>query len=436
MLSKTKNILASDLIKVSFLNGLATVIKMITGLVSVKVVAAIIGPAGIALLGQLNNFSTILLSLSNGGINAGITKYVSENSENEKQYTPFLGTGFWITIVLSVIISLVLILGAGYFSKSILLDEQYKAVFYIFGITIIFYSLTTLLISVINGFKEYKKYVIINIAGSIIGLIFSILLAVNFGVFGALVAAVTFQSVVFLLILGILNKASWFNWHRIVRSFSKKVAIQLSHYTLMALASAITIPAGQLIVRNFIAKQYSIAEAGIWEGMNRISGMYLMVITVSLSVYYLPRLAELKTKEALREEVIKVYKFIIPFLILCCIGIYTFRVLVIKLLFTGEFSGMSELFAFQLLGDFLKMAGWVLGYLLIAKAMSRIYIIMELVNFALLIVSCYFLVKAKGPVGATIGYAIVYLNYLIVLLIVFRKLLFKRNSTAVEDNNE
>ena len=76
MLSKTKNILASDLIKVSFLNGLATVIKMITGLVSVKVVAAIIGPAGIALLGQLNNFSTILLSLSNGGINAGITKYV------------------------------------------------------------------------------------------------------------------------------------------------------------------------------------------------------------------------------------------------------------------------------------------------------------------------------------------------------------------------
>jgi PST family polysaccharide transporter len=85
---------------------------------------------------------------------------------------------------------------------------------------------------------------------------------------------------------------------------------------------------------------------------------------------------------------------------------------------------MKDLFAFQLVGDFLKIAGWVLGYLLIAKAMTKTYIIMELVNFVLLIVLCYFLVNQFGAVGATIGYAIVYLVYLVVLLVVFRKLLF------------
>lgn len=428
LLAKAKHMLKSDLVKVSLLNSIATIIRMITGLVSVKVIAAIIGPSGIALLGQLNNFSTILLSISNGGINAGITKYVSEHSDNEEAYTPYLGTGFWITFVLTVILSLVLVFGAGYFAETILLDIKYKTIFYIFGATLFFYSFSTLLISILNGFKEYKKYVIINIAGSIVGLIFSIILSVKFGVYGALLSAVTFQSVLFFLIVGIIAKSPWFKWKQIVSHFNKSVSIKLGHYTMMALASAITIPAGQLIVRKFITANSSIAEAGLWEGVNRISNMYLMVITVSLGVYYLPRLAELKNKMELRNEILKVYKLIIPFLVITTIGIFFSRFLIIKILFTREFAGMKDLFAFQLVGDFLKIAGWVLGYLLIAKAMTKTYIIMELVNFILLIVLCYFLVKQYGAIGATIGYAIVYLVYLVVLLVVFRKLLFPDNT--------
>ena len=82
---KAKKIFSTDLVKVSFLNAVATVISMLTGFVSVKVVAAVIGPVGVALLGQLNNFAQILLSVSNGGINAGITKYTSEYSDNRKR---------------------------------------------------------------------------------------------------------------------------------------------------------------------------------------------------------------------------------------------------------------------------------------------------------------------------------------------------------------
>src|SRR5580700_2120126 len=126
MLIKAKKILSTDLVKVSFLNAVATVIRMLTGFVSVKVVAAVIGPVGVALLGQLNNFAQILLSVSNGGINAGVTKYTSEYSESEKDYILYLGTGFWITIILSLVTSLVIFIGAGYFSESILHDINYK----------------------------------------------------------------------------------------------------------------------------------------------------------------------------------------------------------------------------------------------------------------------------------------------------------------------
>jgi PST family polysaccharide transporter len=430
MLLKAKKILTTDLVKVSSLNALATFIRMITGFVSVKVVAAIIGPAGVALLGQLNNFSQILLSISNGGINAGITKYTSEFSDSEKDYVLYLGTGFWITVVLSVACSLVLIVGAGYFSESILHDVQYKSVFYVFGGTLLFYALNALLTSVINGFKEYKKYVISNIVGSIVGLLFSVVLAIEFGVYGALLATVTFQSIVFFITIAIIAKSYWFKWKLFLSKFNKAVAVRLGHYSLMAIASAVTIPAGQIIVRSFIIDHRSITDAGLWEGINRISTMYLMVITTSLSVYYLPRLSELKTKQEVRHEILTVYKLTIPFLLLTTGIIYLFRIFIIHLLFTNEFVGMENLFAFQLIGDILKILGWVLGYLLLAKAMTKIYITMEIVNFLLLILFSYFLVRGYGSVGATLAFALVYLVYLLVLCFVFRDLLFSRKETS------
>src|SRR5664279_312885 len=426
MLLRAKKILSTDLVKVSFLNAVAMVIRMLTGFVSVKVVAAIIGPPGIALLGQLNNFTQILLSISNGGINAGITKYTSEYSDSEKDYTLYLGTGFWITLVLSVVTGLCLFIGAGYFSESILHDIRYRSVFYIFGGTIILYALNALLTSVINGFKEYKKFVIVSIVGSLVGMLFAIVLSIRYGIYGALIATVTYQSIVFFITLGIIAKSYWFKWKSFIFQFNKKVAVQLGHFSLMAIVSAVTVPAGQIIVRNFITKNKSIAEAGIWEGINRISGMYLMVITTSLGVYFLPKLSELKTTKALRKEIFDVYKLVIPVLLLTTLVIYIFRVFIIHLLFTSAFAEMQNLFAFQLIGDILKVMGWVLGYLLLSKAMTKIYIVTEIVNFLLLVITSYFMVNLYGTVGATIAFALVYLVYLVILCIVFRKLLFSR----------
>lgn len=431
MLNRIKTILHTDLFRVSFLNGVATLIRMLTGMVSVKVVAAIIGPGGIALLGQLNNFTTILISIANGGINTGVTKYVSEHSNDPDSCSSYISTGFRITFYLSILLSILLFIFAGYAAEWILLDRQYRFVFYFFSATLLIQSTGLYLIAVVNGFKEYKKYVIINISSSLIGLGFSVMLTLAFGLKGALVAAVTFQIAWLVFMLSQLSKLTWFTRKNFLSPFSRLAAGKLGHYTLMALASAITIPAAQLIIRKMIAghEQQQLDEAGIWEAMNRVSNMYLNVITLSLSVYFLPKFAEIKDRLALRAEIRKVYKLLIPFLLLTCLTIFLLKNIVIRVLFTSAFSGMSDLFAYQLTSDFLKIMGWVLGYLMLAKAMTRTYIIMELVNFVLLTGSAYFFVNRFGAAGAIYSHILVYLNYLIVMLVVFRKMLFGKPST-------
>src|SRR4029077_17425697 len=126
--------------------------------------------------------------------------------------------------------------------------------------------------------------------------------------------------------------------------------------------------------------------------------------TASLGVYFLPKLAELKSRTEIRNEVISVYKMIIPFMLVTTFLIYIFRVFIIHILFTSAFNDMQNLFAFQLIGDILKIMGWVLGYLLLAKAMTKIYIVMEIVNFLLLILISFILVKWYGSIGATMAF--------------------------------
>ena len=89
-------------------------------------------------------------------------------------------------------------------------------------------------------------------------------------------------------------------------------------------------------------------SAGIWQGMMRISDGYLMLITSSLATYYLPKLASLHTNKELRAEIIHGYKIILPAVFFSCTVIYFLRFFIIKVLYTSDFSSMSDLFFYQL----------------------------------------------------------------------------------------
>ena len=142
-LNLLKKITSLDIVKVFSMTSISTLVKMFAGFISVKIVSVMIGPSGVALVGQLNNFSTIILTLATGGIVSGITKYISECKEDVESVKSYVGTSVWITLTLSLICSFILIIGAPFFSNRILCNTTYFYVFIIFGVTVVFYSLNT-----------------------------------------------------------------------------------------------------------------------------------------------------------------------------------------------------------------------------------------------------------------------------------------------------
>jgi PST family polysaccharide transporter len=414
------------LFKTTFYSGIITLIRVTSGFVISKIVAILTGASGIAIIGAFSNFFTIVLTLANGAINTGVVKYTAEFDGDEEKLKSLFSTSFKITFYCSVIIGLILGTSASYWSSLIFMNKVYEVPIRVLGFTVILYALNSLLISILNGKKQIKTYTIVNSLGSIIGLVFTAVLVYLYKIEGALYAMVLSQSIVFFVTLALIIRSPWFNKEYFNKKFDNTKAIQLSHYSLMALVSALTIPVSQLLLRNLLINNLGINEAGYWQGMMRISDAYLMVITTSLSTYFLPKLVSLKTDEELRNEILNGYKLILPLVLFSCLLIFFLRFVIIKFLFTTDFIAMEQLFYWQLIGDFFKIATWILGYLILAKSMTKIYVFSEIIfSFLYVFLGYIFTVKFEFK-GAVIAFAVTYFLNFIYMIFVFRKLLFNR----------
>ncbi|WDF62899.1 O-antigen translocase [Flavobacterium sp. KACC 22763] len=415
------------LIKTSLYSAITTFIRIASGFIANKIVAIFTGPAGVAVIGQFTNFVAIILTVSNGAINTGVVKYTAEYENNELKQKKMLSTALRISMFCSFFFGFFLFIWANYFSNLILKNSIYNNAIRVLGITIIFYSLNNLLISILNGKSEIKKYTIVNTFGSLVGLIFTVLLVYFCKIEGALYSIVLSQSIVFFITLFFVIKSNWFSWSYFKYSFDKTLAKKLGGFSLMALVSVFTAPVVQILLRDMVISKIGLDAAGYWQGMMKVSDGYLLLITTALSTYYLPKLSSLKEDKDLRNEILYGYKIIMPVVFISCLLIYFSRLFIIKLLYTNSFVEMEQLFLYQLIGDFFKIAAWLISYLMLAKAMTKLFIITEIVFSLTYLIFGYICVDVFGLIGLTIAFVINYFIYFIFMLSYFRKLIFYKN---------
>jgi O-antigen/teichoic acid export membrane protein len=414
----------NEFIKVSSWSAFATFFKMLASFISIKVVSGLIGPAGIALLGQFMNSATIISNLGSGCINQGVTKYIAEHSDDQHLQRKVIANALRLTLISSLFIMALVLLFYRQIGQYIFKSAEYNRIIVFFGLTLMLFSVNLVLVSIINGFKAFKKFVAVNIASSFLSLLITVPVVYYFGVAGALVSFVLSQTVIIFVTLLLVRKEPWFGLMLSRERLDPKVVRMLLGFTLMAAVSAVAGPYVQLFIRGHIITRLSVTDAGIWEGVNRLSAMYLLFVTTSISTYYLPKLSEIKNTILLRNEILKACKIVLPPLALFCFLLFVCRDLIIHLVFTEEFLRMRELFAVQLVGDFFKIASWLFAYVFWAKAMTRIFIITEVVFSCTLCLFSYFFINRFGFEGTVYGYALNYCLYFFTCLFILRKLLF------------
>lgn len=410
-----------NLIKTSLLNSIAVIVRMTTLLGLNKVLAIYVGPVGYAALGQFQNAVQMTTSLAGASINTGVVKYTAEYRDSEKLQRSIWGTAGAIVCVGSLTAASIILIFKQRLSLLFFNTEEFSSVLYWLAGTLTLLSLNSLLLAILNGKKEIKRYVIANIVGSLFSLCVTGAMAVHFGLYGVLVALCIHQSLSFLITLWLCWNTSWFHWYYLIGSFDRIIAKNLSKFVLMAITSAICIPAVHILVRSHLGDKFGWETAGYWEAMWRLSAAYLLFVTTTLGVYYLPRLSEIKGAQELRAEVLYGYKIILPAAAFMSLTVYLLRDVVINVLFTSEFQAMRELFSWQLFGDSVKIATWILGYILTARAFVKIFIFVELCYSAIFYILVLAFCDFFGFVGVAMAHAAAYILQLILIYIILRK---------------
>lgn len=411
-----------NLLRTSFLSALAVLTKLATSVFLNKILAVYVGPSGYGVIGQLQSLISIATTFASGAVNTGVTKYTAEHAGDAQRQRAIWATAGTLGLICTGLPALVFLFAHEPLSRWLLGSAEHSHVLIWLAFALPLLVLNGLLLAILNGRKAVSTFVAANIGGSLIGAAVAAALVVAAGLSGALIALAIGQAIACGWTAWLARRALQLRWRDLAGRLDRGIARSLGGFALMAATSALLAPLSHMIIRERLASLLGWEGAGLWQAMWKISETHLLLLTSTLSVYFLPRFSEISDGAELRREVLKGYRFVIPVVAVSASALYLLREPLVTALLSAQFLPLVDVLGIQLVGDALKICSWVMAFTMVSHAQTRTFVITELVFTGLLVALTLALTPRFGLQGAAAAYALTYAAYGIAMYRVFGSL--------------
>ncbi|WP_338356711.1 O-antigen translocase [Yeosuana marina] len=404
------------LLKITSLNTLVISIRLIISLVVQRILAATVGEIGIAKIGQLRNLTLIITSTSSLGVFNGIVKYVAEFKDKNEKLKDLFSTAFLFVFIGSLLTSIIVFFNASWICNKLFGDLHLIFLIKFLALLPCVIGVNRLFQGILNGLSEYKKYAKIDLLSYIlsIALLLTCLYYYNLeGVLFSIILAPLIQFFVIIYVFGSqLKQYIKFKGYNLKLPFAKEILA----FTLMSFVSTVLLNYIELDIRTMITNKISINEAGYWTAMNFISKNYMTFSSSIFTLYVIPKFSRIYTGRLFKEEVLYIYKTLLPLFGIGMILVYLLRNEIIAIIYP-DFIGMEPLFKWQLLGDFVRLTTLVIAHQFLAKKMVKTFVITELMSLAIFYILSKNLVVIYGTEGVVMAHFIRYISYFFIVVI-------------------
>jgi len=407
-------------LKITSLNAVVITIRLIVSVFIQRLLALTVGEAGIASIGQVRNVIGMLTSTATLGTFSGIVKYVAEFKEDQPELSKLFSTVTLFIIVGSLVSALILFCGAAFFSDYLFDSISYSYVFQLLAVIVPFIAINRVVNGVVSGLSEYKKYAKIELISYLIATA-----AVVIGLYGynlkGVIIAIALAPVIQLIVLGFVfgkTLKRYVPFHTLKLNLNYKK--QLLAFTLMSFISTFLLNYIELDIRTLVTDKINIDEAGYWTAVTFISKNYMVFATGLFTLYVLPKFASINDKAEFKNEVLNIYKTILPIFGLGMLIVYLLRNLIIEIVYP-EFTGMEPLFKWQLLGDFIRLCALVLAHQFLAKRLVKSFVITEIISLGLFFILSKLFIQHYGTEGIVIAHFVRYIIYFVIVVFVIKR---------------
>lgn len=405
----------------SILNGIVLLARASSTIVINKLVVIILGNSGLLFLGNLKNVFSILQQISGAGVYEGIVKYTTGENKNRVSYVLHAGLSLMLVGLMTAVV-LYGVLSSKIFELLELGSQQnYFKIGLSIGVvlSLICFVLHTLFQSFFHGKMEYRMVVLSSAISVFLSLGISIVLIYYFEKIGV-VASVFLPSILLLVTyLSFAKSVRQFIQGFRINQFRLVMVKPLVSYTLMSAFAAVVFPSVFIYIRSFLTTTISAEMAAYWEGYSKLSLFLSSIAISSISLYYLPKLSQATTSFEIREVVLWGLKFILligmPILFL----LFVFGNQLIPLLYSHDFLKALFLLKWELLGTLFKLFSFTISFLMIAKKMTKVFVVSEMLSGILFLVMSILFVNIFGVEGASLAYATTYFLYALWALVYF-----------------
>lgn len=388
-------------------------LRMVANLVVIKMIALALGPDGLGAIGNLISVLSIVMVFAGGGIANGIAKYSAEHQGRARPMFRLIETALAIGLSVSGTVMIVCIVAAVPISKALFASADLWWLVPLLGISHFAAFIGSSTIALANGHHRADLFAAISISAYLGSIVCAWALITLFGFVGAslalmVLAGSTAVPSLWLLLRSRLKRLLSVRFHKVE-------AQRLLRFSAMTLASAISFPVAEIVLRNSIIATLDLTQAGLWQASIRLSGAILGFYTVYLATSYMPHVSAEPDPEKALPFILRSLLRIGSIFAVIAVGIYLLRDFVIPLLFSDEFLPLAKVLGWQLLGDTFRVGAYCIGFVVIARARLALHIGAEILQYSLFILIGLACLHLGGSLEWVLkGYALSYGIYLLI----------------------
>jgi O-antigen/teichoic acid export membrane protein len=410
----------SQIMKATSLFGGVQVFNILITIIRSKFIAVLLGTTGMGISGLLTATTGLITGMTNFGLSTSAVKNVAAANATGNQtrvaiIIKVLRRWVLVTGLLGMILTIVT---APFLSRLTFGNTDYTFSFIWVSVSLLFAQLSSGQMILLQGMRRLQALAKANLAGSILGLIFTVPLYYFCGIKG-IVPAIILTSVVTLA-------GSWYFARKIeipkvdvtkIRTFAEgkemlTMGFMISLSGLIALGSS-------YIVRIFISSHGDVDQVGLYNAGFTIINTYVGLIFSAMATDYYPRLAAVsKSNEECRIVINQQTKIALLIISPIIISFLVFIKWIILILYSSKFVPVNEMILWAALGMLFKAITWAMGFILLAKGTSNVFFMSELASNIYILIFNLLGYHFFGLTGLGISFLIGYVLSMIQVFII------------------
>jgi PST family polysaccharide transporter len=407
-----------QILRSSALIGGASALGLIIGIVRTKVLAVLLGPTGIGLLGVFTSIFDLARSVAQLGIQASGVRQIAEATAtaDSARIARTVIVLRRVALVLGLLGTLSLAALSGPVSQWVFSSDQHVMSIAWLSIAVFFRLIADGQAALFQGMRRISQLARLGVYGALAGALVSIVLAATFGEKGVVPGLVASAAVATLI--------SW-AYARTVKvepppmsaADFRQEALSLLKLGSAFMASALLMSGAAFAVRAVISRHIGLEGAGLYQAAWTLGGVYVGLVMQAMGTDFYPRLVGVIDDRVHSNRIVNEQARVS--LLLAGPGVVATLVFaepVVHAFYSADFVAAIETLRWISLGMALRVITWPLGYIIVAKNRRLMFFVAELawtiVNVALSVV----LVQRFGLDGAGIAF---FLSYVFHALLVY-----------------